>query len=359
MSYKYEKQICLGRDASGNRIRIWAKANTRTELEKKIQQLKEEYEKAPGLKKITFKEYSEKWLETFKAKRALNTYNMYMFTMKKFTDLNPLPVRSITKTDVQKVINDNWEMRKTCENIRLTLNQIFNAAIEDEMIYRNPVRGVELPKRPPKATQIQAITGRARKLTDLERNAVKSAELKPMDRLYVNLLYYLGLRPGEALALTIGDFKNNCVTISKSLAYDVNTPFIKKTKTEVVRTIPAPEPIVKQVKDYQKTNKKLYLFHTEKGELMTKSGQVRMWQRIAKAINSELGGDNNINVLNGMTAYTLRHDFASRLRELEGISPVMQAYIMGHSEQVLTANYSHITTNDIIDNQTIRKHMAM
>lgn len=47
-------------------------------------------------------------------------------------------IKDISKSDIQELINECKDKRRTCEKIMITLNQIFNSALEDELIKKNP-----------------------------------------------------------------------------------------------------------------------------------------------------------------------------------------------------------------------------
>ena len=76
---KYNKQISLGYDSSGKRIRKWAHGETRSELNQNIFNLKKEYEAIKNPSNITFEKYSEKWINTYKSMKSPRTYEMYEY----------------------------------------------------------------------------------------------------------------------------------------------------------------------------------------------------------------------------------------------------------------------------------------
>lgn len=176
-----------------------------------------------------------------------------------------------------------------------------------------------------------------------------------MDRVFLDLLYYCGLRRGEALALTASDFdfKAFSLRVSKSLAFDGNKSILKDTKTHTARCVPIPPQIVGRLKSYIK-EKPFALFTCENGSLMTPSAYRRMWERIQNQVNAAAqkkkkrthkgrssGGDKIFKVFI-ITPHMLRHDYATRLYYAEGLSLKKKAEILGHSEKLFTELYSHI-----------------
>ena len=145
---KYRKQIHLGYDASGRQVRKWITADSKTELKKKVEQCREEYRRTPNPSDVTFREYSESWLTIYKKNRAKQTVEMYRNALKKCTELDPFPIRKITRSMCQEVINESWIHPSTASNSRLTLKQIFRTAIADGIIASNPAEALTLPKKP-------------------------------------------------------------------------------------------------------------------------------------------------------------------------------------------------------------------
>ena len=67
------------------------------------------------------------------------------------------------------------------------------------------------------------------------------------------LLFYSGMRIGEACALTISDFdfKNNTVSISKNYVVSKGNAFIYSTKTDKSkRTIMLPKTVMNKIREY-------------------------------------------------------------------------------------------------------------
>ncbi len=335
---KYNKQISIGYDAEGKRIRKWFHADTKAALEKQILDFKMEQAKVSNPSAITFGNYAKKWVKTYKSSKSNSTRLMYDNALLKFGNIDNLQLRKVTKTDCQKIINNHFDRPRTAQILRNTLNQIFNAAIDDGIIHMNPARNLEVPKHKPKEKRI---------LTKKELEAVRSAALPKMERLFVNILLTFGLRPGEALALQQRDFdlSSNMLHIAKAVEYDINEASIKSTKTGASRDIPVPDQIKPFLLDYFGTNKSIWLFHQRDGSLMSKSSYKRMRERIISAINKALGGNSSIKMISGINMYTFRHNRATELYYLcqRGIiSTKKAAALMGHSEAMFLHVYSHI-----------------
>jgi len=327
--YRYKKQVCFGTDPiSGKRIRKWVYANSQAELNKKTLELQKQFEYAPNMSDITFETYSKRWLEVYKANKAINTYAGYKYALSKCAAINTIPMKDITKTDLQMVINSNADHPSCCVKIRLALRQVFDAAIDDGIILASPANKLDVPTH--KAAE-------KRSLTTAERKAIKSVKLSVKDRFYLDLLYYCGLRRGEALAVTRSDFdfKTLLLRVNKSIAYNGEVPTVKDTKTHVVRYVPIPRAKSRTWKKYLNE----LPFSPYSGDSRTVSRQ--MWKRIEKAINANLGGKDNLKVIH-LTPHMIRHDYATRLYYVDGISSKKKSEFLGHSEELFLKLYSHI-----------------
>lgn len=329
--YKYSTQVQFGYDAEGNRIRKRFSADTKAELNAKIEQYRESLRRELSPSSITFGVYSAQWMETFKKNRSGKTQDMYSYALTKCSALDKTAIQQITKTMCQAVINEVWDKPHTARQVHLTMNQVFKAAVNDGIISKNPAAEIEIPKAKKKEIYL---------MTDNDLKAVRKAKLSKKDRMFVEILMVFGLRPGEALALQPDDFdlQQKILHITKSLELlDDGTSVIKSTKTGVSRDIPVPDEIISHLRAYFKANKKDYLFTKEDGGLFTKSAYRKMSVRISAKV-MEAGGPK-------ITMYQFRHRRATDLYYLtqHGTISVKKACsLLGNSEEVFLSTYAHV-----------------
>lgn len=331
---KLRKQISLGYDAEGKRIRKWISADNETDLRKKEKQLLMNVDSV--LQSDThFGEYAQTWFETYKGNKTDGTRGQYQYALRKLKPLDRKRLKDITRTDVQKIINTFSDRPYAAANIAMTAKQILDAAALDGLIQPKFLK-FELPRKgkPEK-----------RPLTKTEKKAALKADLKPQERLFTDIELYLGLRPEETRALQPRDFdlKNRTVTISRAVVYDAaEQPVIKGTKTGVVRTIPVPDVLIAEIRAYNASFRGFYYFVDKQGTLFTYGKYRTFIKRIFKKINEALGGNDKLNLLNGWTLYTFRHNRATELYYLNGVSTKKKAEYMGHSEMMFLKTYSHL-----------------
>lgn len=325
----YRTAIQIGYSDDGKPIKKYFSAGTIKELEQKIFEAKSNL--ANGLvisDYSTFGEYADKWLNIFKANRSYQTKVMYKHALKCSSSLNDIPIKKVNRLMIQQIINDNAVHPRTCEQIRLTLKQIFDSAREDGLLVKNPAKDVELPRHLPLEK---------RALTEEEKQKLRSAVLLPKERLLLVLLYGTGCRPAEAYALTKSDFdfKKGTVNIDKSVQFDYNNPVsVSLPKTNAsVRSVIVSEPIMRTIKHLLDKIPFDNVLGGKTGQIQTRARYNGMFNRILR--KSGLTGS-------GITMYTLRHNFCTECW-YNGLSLKECQRQMGHSNfKMVLEVYSHL-----------------
>lgn len=178
------------------------------------------------------------------------------------------------------------------------------------------------------------------------------AALDDRKRAFVTILYYCGLRRGEALALTAEDFdfKNNTVSISKVIVFNNNTPELKPypKSDNGIRSVPLHKDAVAILKPYVDKCKG-FLFKGQEKPLMTETAYKRMWESIITSINIAAGynpqakKNRGEKPIQGLTAHIFRHNFCTQLcYQMPKITTKKIAQLMGDTEKVVLDVYSHI-----------------
>lgn len=337
---RYKTSITVGKNSETgkpNVVYVYGKSIDELEANKAI--VKADYLKGRivNTKKIIFKDYANKWLTGKKKRVAHKTWEMYDSALRLYVgSINQLPIRSITRVDIQDIIDMYIDMPRTCRKIAVTLNQIFEQAIIDDIIYKNPLKGVILP-------EYKAKTKRA--LTEDEDKLCEVTEFTDREKAYIVLIKWCGLRKEEALGLDKSkfDFVNNTVTINQALIFIHNQPVIKDTKSNAgERVIPLVSSAATFLRYYISNLSDKWLFTCIKHSgLITEQSFNQMWKSIIKKINikaNELG----YKEVKGLTSHIFRHNFATLLFQSE--VPVKEIqYLLGHSSINVTMDiYTHI-----------------
>ena len=331
-------------DEHGRKHRICLRSRTSSaDLESQVNALKQKIDNGTALisTEMTVKKYSDEWIQT-KAVLSRNTQRQYKDILKYYIvpAMGDVPIRQISRLHLQSLIASNAEHPRTCQLIRRTFLQMTESAILDRYV-------PEAVLRPCKAVKLPAYYRKERRiLTDKEKEAIKAADLTPMQRCFVLLLYGCGLRRGEALALTPADIDLNrsTVRICRAVEFIGNSSGIKPPKSRNgFRTLPLPGFLADFLREYLPDLNSDYLIHKVDGSLMTQSAFRRMWEQILDALNYSAGGTKQIRVITGLTPHIFRHNLCTELcYQIPALSTKKIASIMGHDESMVIKVYSHI-----------------
>lgn len=320
-------------DSNGKPISVGIYAASSRELEALVAEARQKRSQNKlHIKHVyTLSAYSERWLTITKASRSLNTQRMYRKLIDNHLDgLGNRCVSDITRADIQEHVNDMSSMPRTCEQMLVMLRQVFAMAVDEDLVAKSPCGRIELPRKSVKEK---------RALTDEERKAVVSVVLPPQHRALLDVLYYCGLRPAEAYALTWEDIdcERHEVYISKALVFDGEQPVVSYPKTDKGRRhVQAPVRLFKTFLSLRDISVYPIIFCDDIGAYRKKSAYGRMFATIKRNIEKYLGRKTDL------TAYTFRHSYASTLY-YSGISVKEAVRLMGHSDtRMLMEVYAHL-----------------
>lgn len=218
---------------------------------------------------------------------------------------------AITPTDLQKLLTGLWDMPYTCEAVHLYLKQVFRYALANRYIEYDPTIALRKPVRPR--------TNR-RALTDQETTAALEVGATHPDGLFLLVLYYLGLRRGEALGLKWKDFnlRGQTVTISRDIDYKAGaTEGELKTKA-AYRTIPVPDQLIERLRPVVGLPE-VYVFQSTKpGQPLPESTYQRKWAALMSAMYEVAPSIEYKQLASGtrrsiLTPHYFRHNYASLL----------------------------------------------
>lgn len=295
---------------------------------------------------ISFVEYSRHWLRVKKGVREKNTQRMYTRVIESyFTPLGDLRLSDFKHSDLQGLINSRLDVPRSCQQIALTAKQVLKMAVADSYITQDAFLKITSDLAIPKYKAPER-----RVLTDIEKEALKTAAFTDREKAFVYILYSCGLRRGEALALTPFDFKftpgDASVTINKTVIYDENTPEIKNNpkSDHGFRTVPIPDSVAGFLEEYVRGLSRPYLFtNLRGGDLMTRTGYNKMWRQIVKKMNEAAGGSEAFPVVTGLTAHIFRHNYCTNLcYQIPTISIKKIASLLGDTDKMVLNVYNHI-----------------
>ena len=265
--------------------------------------------------------------------------------------LGEMRIRDIKPFDIQAVQNglatftdENGNTRKrtteTVNNCMAHLSHVFNKAVKDEMIERNPCRAIERIKRtekPARETKHRALT--------LEETKLFFETARNSD--YYNhfvMLIQTGIRIGELGALGAPDFdtKNMMLHINKTVTKDEIGAYIigNTPKTDAGnREIPITEQIIKCMRQQRLSNMIRFgnkiehtIFRSTEGALLREYTINREIKRICNKCGIEK-----------FTCHAFRATFATRFIEQRPQDYKILSEILGHSNTKITLDlYTHV-----------------
>lgn len=309
--------------------------------------------------KITLDEWFSQWMMVYKQPIIReNTRRYYTIVYKNIISprLGRYRLSEITQLQVQALINRvkeqgyEWE---TQNKVRVLLIDMFNRAMEDDFVTKNPAKSVRTASIKP----------------DEERRVLTQEEQASFFETAAGTFYanaYVvqvntGLRPGELFALSEKDldFEKKCISVTKTLLYEkfegdeersfhYGDPKTKKS----IRVVPMNRICETALK--RQIVQKSFLSKKYKG--LEGFENVLFTTKFNTPINTSIYNDSitriiaelnlvrdNLEEFEKFSGHTFRHTFATRCIEA-GVSPkTLQSYL-GHATLQMTMNlYVHVT----------------
>lgn len=342
---------------------IWVSAHSRKELEEKKRIVRETYVDGVKPRDLTFHQAVIEWYTSIKRPRirSAGTRSNYEGMINNhilpcFPDQRL--VRTIRRKDLQACVDLLEGFSLNSVNLCMSiLRHSMEYAVTENAIASSPA-----------SLLVRPLTGKPHDkdaLTDAQRDAIFAAADASPDGRIVYILYYLGVRIGEALGLQWGDFdwENELVHIQRDIDFTAsNDGTIGSVKNDTSdRFVPIPEPLKEHLWPLRGMPSAFVILMPD-GSRPSKSQYRSMWLSLMHAaglttLKSEYIEDRDSALALGLkpptpslytdydvliTAHWFRHNFATLLFEA-GVDPVTAMNILGHSNYSTTANvYTHL-----------------
>lgn len=314
---------------------------------------------------MTVARYAAKWLPLHKRGVSKKTYNDYAKQIDALIEaIGDIPLNKVTVDDALGVYThyDGYS-DSTIKRARMLYVNLFDAAIENDLCFKNPFRSTQA--QPDKGTE-----GSHRALTPEEDRLI--LDVPAEFRVPVMVMRYAGLRRGEMLALDVDrdvDFEAGTIHVHEAVRYDSNQPIISDPKTEAGdRLVPLLDILRKELKNVHGLVAK-----SAKGTMMSESAFKSAWAAHKNAMEVELNhchkrwygkrrSDKAILAAGGelppwiewtVRPHDLRHSYCTMLRDA-GVDMKLAIQWMGHAdEKMILRVYDHVQDRRIADN-TVR-----
>lgn len=238
-------------------------------------------------------------------------------------------IRDIKQADVQSWVTVERDRGLAASTIRTRLNYVqmaFRAAVDNQVIARNPALRVKTPRKQKAEMAIKILT------SDQVAAALEAAG---EFRLFVAVCAFAGLRLGEAAGLQAGDIDVDRGTIAvRRQVQGTSVPSTKVAppKAGSEREVFVPRELVEMLAREARVSSDAFLFRTPRGHLYNRNNAGHEWRKVREALGLE----------EGITLHALRHTFASNLIA-SGCDVVTVQRALGHSQPSITLDvYSHL-----------------
>lgn len=344
---RYATSVTVGYDDTGKRIQVKVYGKTKAELERNKAEILIDVDHRTYVtnKSVTFGSYAQKWLKRKSIEIA--DISMYEQVLRLHTTgINNLPLIEITPDNCQDLITFAAKKPRTCQKIKITLNQVFRSAIEANLLYKNPAEHISLPKYKSKPK---------RALSASEKDVIDATTFTPREQMYIDLIRYYGLRKEEALAMRKSDFdfSHETIWIHRAAKFISNRPTEKETKNGEDRILYILPDHVQIFKAYILScdDSTEYIFRNLKdGGWITHQSFRRMFYSIISKIQ-RTAKEKNIDLPDNLTSHIFRHGFATDLY-YAGVGLKDAQYLLGHKTASVTMGiYTHLdnTRTDVRD----------
>lgn len=240
--------------------------------------------------------------------------------------------------------------KSTVSKIKATTNRIFESAVANGYILRNPCLGVKWQ---------HAGEGTHRALEPWEIDLITQNWDVHFAGVWAMLMLYAGLRRGEALALRWEDvdIEAKALHVKQGVHFEANTPTLGAPKTvNAIRDVPISPQLEDMLKKAPHTCD--YVCTGAAGQQVTDSIWASGWKAWNNTMRNILNGDTKTPVSPGhrtdresperkpfvVRAHDLRHTFATLLYDA-GVDVKTAQKLLGHATPEITMGiYTHLTS---------------
>ena len=346
----YRSKIKIGTDQHGKPIVKWVSGKTQKELEDAKRAVFAHYieGQAAAAPDRLFGEYAVQWFTVIKAP-GLSPSSLESYRTALNKDILPVfaerNLRAISATELQSFVNSFAGMSATkITVVCAALDGLFEAACADGLLAQNPMAHIRKPKPTPAAEKTI--------LSADQRAAVERVCASSPRAFYLALMYYLGLRPGEARGLQWGDINwdEHTIHVQRDIDYKAGGKAGQLKTPKSNRVIPLPDALAALLSD-SRGLPAAYIVQGTRGGALAKVSAERLWCELmidcglvvpAESSNYR-PGDPRARWTPTITPHALRHNFASMCWE-SGIDAYSAMRLLGHSSIKTTMDiYTHLS----------------
>lgn len=345
----YRTKVKIGVDRDGNDVVKWISGKTKRELEEARAQVMEYYicgSERPDDR--LFGDYAVEWYELrkkpFISPSQQNAYRTMLnkYVLPEFGERN---LRAIRAADLQRFLNMFAGTSSSQVTMALScLRGVLGAAYADRILDQDPTLRLQKP--------VHSKTKEKRALTKDERARIEYVIATEPNSAYLAVLYYTGMRPGEARGLQWGDidWEQGMIHVQRDLDFVTNSYGALKTRA-ADRYIP----LVPALREYlypRRETDDVPVVTPGNGKPISSTSATRLWLTLMHASGlTEPMPDGAVKYSRNdiraqlratITPHALRHNFITMCWDM-GMDVQLVAKIVGHSDiNVTMAIYTHL-----------------
>ena len=340
---RYRAKITVGRDAYGNQIEKYVSGRTKRELEAAKAELKKRYIGGVEVKRdVTFSEYAIEWYEIYKKPNiSYSSQKAYESILNGhiMPELGERRMQAITANDLQAVMNKKQGLGySTITIIGLIISNVFKKAYAQGVIDRDPSVSLARPAAKEKNAR--------RALTDAETKAVLKVADEHPNGIILKVLYYTGMRLGEACGLQWRNvnFKTRTISVRRDMDFKAGRLGDVKTKYSI-RDIPMPQQLYDALYPIRGLGG-AFVFPAHNENHWSDAAFRYTWINLMRAVYS---ADNSIEYCEMrkkrasiLTPHYFRHNYATVLY-YAGVDVLTAQRYLGHAKAQTTIDiYTHL-----------------
>jgi integrase len=348
----YEYAASIGFDSAGKNQRKYFYGKTEAECHKKYKEFMRSYKPTPPTvneaanmqtppvasaetaiaPEYTLSEWLDVWLKTYKAKKVQKaTYEDYVGLANhvKKHKIGAMLLSQVKPIDVTGYFADYSEYSHSfIKRSKFLVNAAFEAAIDNDLCDRNPVRRAEILKKAQPEKEA---------FSESEQQAI--LEFSQIDKHFGLAAYIMlntGIRSGEMRSLTIDkiDFNTGVFTIDTAVKRDGSLGLTKSNKARYI-------PVKPEVFEFIRKNTENATGYIVGGKKYTTRPGFRsrydcFFNRLNKWLESQ-----NREPIEFKSPHALRHTFGTQCQK-NGMPIAMVAALLGHHSTEVTDKYTHV-----------------
>ena len=332
-------KVC--QSADGTPIYKWVAASSKKELELKKAEIVQRYLAGYDSATMTLGDYlTKQWLPGRLVGLAPASTNKIVSVCNTVVlpAIGNRYIRTVTKADLHALLTNEQikgRSRSHLTNAAMVLRETFAAAQADGVIQINPAYGLKAPSSEAKPKVKRALTA-------AETEATLEVIRTSPDGLFLAVLFYMGLRRGEALGLRWEDidFNAHCVRIERDIDFAAGLNMVGEVKTQTSRrAVPMPESVENRLRAVRGIG---WIFSRPDGQPYRESDFVRVWRELQKALVAAVPEIEQESGRSILTAHYFRHNYATLLHRA-GVPAEQARDWLGHSSIAVTIDiYTHL-----------------